>query len=159
LVIGREVWLKLPYGSFIIDSSIASDQDVVLIAGGTGISPYLPYLTKLMNESTSTRKIRLYYGVRKNAMLLARDIIEGCSKAKLLDANIFIENEAPNEQMPSSARYGQGRLDIVRIIRESSGLQDPVFFISGPPAMITAFKTKLNGSGIDSDHIKIDEWE
>jgi len=32
---GREVWLKLPYGNFIIDASIAPGQDVVMIAGGT----------------------------------------------------------------------------------------------------------------------------
>jgi ferredoxin-NADP reductase len=159
LVIGRAVWLKLPYGTFIIDASISADQDVVLIAGGTGISPYLPYLMKLLNESASARKLQLYYGVRENAMLLAHDVIEECGRAKRLVANLFIENEAPDELMPNSARCEQGRLEISRIIKDSSELHDPVFFISGPPAMISAFKTKLNESGIDSDHIKIDEWE
>jgi hypothetical protein len=28
-----EVWLKLPYGDFIVESAIEKDQDIVLIAG------------------------------------------------------------------------------------------------------------------------------
>ncbi|MCX7027055.1 MAG: FAD-dependent oxidoreductase [Spirochaetes bacterium] len=159
LAVGREVWLKLPYGTFIIDASRSTDQDVVLIAGGTGISPYLPYLMILLHEGAATRKLRLYYGVRENAMLLARDLIEGCAKAGILKANLFIENEAPNRLMPNSACREQGRLNIGRIIAESTGLNDPVFYISGPPAMILTFKTTLIESGIDTDHIKIDEWE
>jgi NAD(P)H-flavin reductase len=38
---GYEVWLKLPYGDFIVESAIEKDQDIVLIAGGTGLSPFL----------------------------------------------------------------------------------------------------------------------
>ncbi|MBD3420529.1 MAG: hypothetical protein GF398_10465, partial [Chitinivibrionales bacterium] len=44
LEIGKDVWLKLPYGHFIIDSCVKPEQDVILIAGGTGISPFLSFL-------------------------------------------------------------------------------------------------------------------
>lgn len=159
LVVDRDVWLKLPYGAFIIDSSISLDQDVVLIAGGTGISPYLPYLMKVLYEGASAKKLKLYYGIRENAMLLAHDLIDECTKASLVEANLFVENEAPNERMPNLVHCESGRLNIDRILGESKKLHNPVFFISGPPAMIKIFKTRLNESNINSDHIKIDEWE
>jgi len=36
---GSVVWLKLPYGSFVIDGALQPGQSAVLVAGGTGVSP------------------------------------------------------------------------------------------------------------------------
>jgi len=44
LEIGREVWIKFPYGDFIIDTFVNPGDNLVLIAGGTGISPFIPFL-------------------------------------------------------------------------------------------------------------------
>jgi len=156
---GREVWLKLPYGNFIIDASIAPGQDVVIIAGGTGISPFLPYFHALAANKQKARTVRLYYGIRQNAMLLAGDLIEECVRAALLEVSLFVENEKPALRLPSFIRQESGRLDINQIHAESSDLNNPAFFISGPPAMITAFKDGLARAGISPENIKIDEWE
>lgn len=156
---GREVWLKLPYGNFIIDTSIAPGQDVVMIAGGTGISPFLPYFHGLLANNQKGRTVRLYYGIRENSMLLAAELIEHCARAGLMEASLFVENEKPNLRLPSFIRQESGRLDIRQIHKESGDLNNPAFFISGPPAMITAFKDALSQVGISPENIKIDEWE
>ena len=49
---GKEVWLKLPYGDFTIEKNIQPDQDIVLVAGGTGISPFVPYLDALVTGAS-----------------------------------------------------------------------------------------------------------
>src|SRR3977135_2011757 len=43
LVEGRQVWIKMPYGDFVIDSR----ADVVLFAGGTGITAFTAFLEGL----------------------------------------------------------------------------------------------------------------
>lgn len=52
LKVGAKVWLKLPYGEFIIENN--NSNCVVLVAGGTGVSPFLPYLENLIHEENQT---------------------------------------------------------------------------------------------------------
>jgi Na+-transporting NADH:ubiquinone oxidoreductase subunit NqrF len=42
---------------------------------------------------------------------------------------------------------------------EAQRLYEPVFFLSGPPAMIFAFKKYFSDSGIKAENITIDDWE
>ena len=48
LKVGSEVWLKLPFGIF--DFRNALYENIVLIAGGTGISPFISFLESLFNS-------------------------------------------------------------------------------------------------------------
>lgn len=159
LSLNREVWLKLPYGSFIIDAFIKEGQDVVLVAGGTGISPFLPYLQSQNTPGTQNKSVRLYYGVRKNALLAAMDVVRRCSEVGMLDARINIEDEAPTMANGVNYSFFQGRLSIENILSETHSLNTPVYFLSGPPVMIFAFKSKLLQSGVEPNKIIIDEWE
>ncbi|PKL06107.1 MAG: hypothetical protein CVV53_06000, partial [Spirochaetae bacterium HGW-Spirochaetae-9] len=156
---GLEVWLKLPYGSFIIDSFAAPGQDVVLIAGGTGISPFLPYLRKLVDIGSAVQRVRLHYGIRDNDALLEGTFLDQGCRTGLFEVFLTVENEEPGDYLSSAAARGRGRLHIDAIHQESADLRDPIFFLSGPPAMISAFKSGLGGLGVGPNHIKIDEWE
>lgn len=164
---GKEVWLKLPYGTFVIETSLPPSRDAVLVAGGTGVSPFLPYIGGLRTGQTGQtsqgdaqpRRVRLYYGVRYNDMLLARDLLQSRAREGLLDAAVYVEQEAPDGSLAPHLRPESGRLDIGRIHRESADLRDPHYFLSGPPAMIAAFKDGLSARGTDAGRIHIDEWE
>src|SRR5215211_4135745 len=47
LVEGAEVWIKMPYGEFVIDS----DADVVLFAGGTGVTAFTAFIENLTPQT------------------------------------------------------------------------------------------------------------
>ena len=116
---GSTVWLKLPYGHFVIDSAAGQDRNVVLVAGGTGIAPFLPYLGKKGAEGFGGRKVWLYYGVRHADMILARDLLERCASGKDSRVKVFIESETPPEKVPAGTAAERGLLDIDRIFKES----------------------------------------
>lgn len=156
---GYEVWLKLPYGEFVIDSSLKETQDAVLVAGGTGVSPFLPYLEKILASGERERTVRIYYGARENSMVLARELLGRCVSAGLAETRLFIENEQLDGSIPSNLKPEPGRLSIDRIRKESEDLSSPMFFLSGPPVMIRLFKEKLGESGVDAERIKTDDWE
>ena len=153
---GSEVWLKLPYGNFIIDSALAAGQSAVLVAGGTGVSPFLPFIEKRLSEGAAPRDVRLYYGARRNAMLIGMDLLR-LSEGKGVRTEILVEDEAPVAMAPLRAE--RGRLDIKKIYSECAAMGDPAFFLSGPPQMITAFKGLLLSCGLSPKKILIDEWE
>src|SRR5436309_2050448 len=47
LVEGAQVWVKMPYGDFVIEH----DSDVVLFAGGTGITAFTAFLQSLTADA------------------------------------------------------------------------------------------------------------
>jgi ferredoxin-NADP reductase len=67
---GRWVWVKLPYGDFVIRDA----GNVALLAGGTGITAFIAFLENLMSEHPSM--VYLVYGARNRNLLIYRDMIE-----------------------------------------------------------------------------------
>ncbi len=159
LVPGFELWIKLPYGEFIIESAAKPGQSVILVAGGTGISPFLSYLANLLEDRKKRRTVRLYYGIRKNVLLMGRALIERCVDASLVDAKIYIEDEDPDNMLSPSIKMERGRLDIANIKDECEGLESAMYFISGPPMMIKSFRDRLLLAGVPLNSIKTDDWE
>lgn len=141
---GSVCWLKLPYGEFLFPP----DRPLVLIAGGVGITPYLS-LMKQMLEEKSEQAVTLCYGVRSEAHYLFGDLIGRC------------EAELPNFGKTIWSEDGsvgrKGVLDIAAI--HGAAPDGALFYLSGPPAMITAFKEHLLDAGVEDDCIRVDDWE
>jgi len=70
LMNGKSVWVKLPYGEFVIQDT----SDVVLFAGGTGITAFTAFLDGLTAEFL--KKVYLAYGARNARLLIFRDWVE-----------------------------------------------------------------------------------
>jgi ferredoxin-NADP reductase len=155
---GLEVWIKLPFGNFIIDSQSHDGCDSVLIAGGTGISPFIPYVEEIL-ELSVPRRLRLYYGISTPNQLLFRDILVRCRETGAIDLRLWIETiNTEAESLPTTSCV-VGRLDPAIIYRECRDLNAPDFFLSGPPAMIKHFMGTLVANTHDPDKIHIDAWE
>ena len=58
LAVGGSVWVKLPYGEFLVDPS----RDAVLFAGGTGVTAFAAFVRSLTPEYASP--VLLFYGAR-----------------------------------------------------------------------------------------------
>jgi Flavodoxin reductases (ferredoxin-NADPH reductases) family 1 len=157
---GASVWLKLPYGDFVIDSCIREGQDAVLVAGGTGVSPYIPYLASLVAGGASHGKVALYYGARLKSFILFPEVISGCvGKIPGYSATVSIESESSSGLSLPGAHIRDGRLSIDEIRDETKVMNDPLYFLSGPPVMIKSFMQRLVEIGVARENIKIDEWE
>jgi hypothetical protein len=158
LATGKQVWLKLPYGEFSIDTMASSGQDIVLVAGGTGISPYLSYLRTILNGSQGTRRVHLIYGIRNEKhVLCSKDLSSCCSTIKEFTMDLFVENG--KNKMFSFARQHEGIIRIERILEIGKSMIEPLYFLSGPPSMIQTFKNGLTSEGITPNKIMIDNWE
>ena len=138
LKVGSEVWLKLPYGDLFTQPHIKTNT--VFIAGGTGITPFLSLFThESFNEYINPK---IYLGFRSNSHNIYNDELSHSCNSSLF-VKLYIEDK-------------DGILNIQSIADENSS--DSNYFISGPPAMIKAFKNMLIGKGVPSGNILTDDW-
>ena len=156
---GKRVWLKLPYGDFSLETSAAPGQGIVLVAGGTGISPYISYLRSAQTiGAANERRIHLIYGIRKLEHLLYPEILSGCCAAvKAFSMDLFVENGSG--EVLQRVNQCKGMITLDHVLVQGKMMAEPAYFLSGPPVMIQTFKNGLAAAGISANNIKIDEWE
>jgi ferredoxin-NADP reductase len=141
LVPGARVWAKLPYGEFVIDPA----RDSVLFAGGTGVTAFTAYLKSLTPDGAS--RVLLLYGARTDDLFVYGPLVAACAlRAPLLTYHLVSEGI-------------QGRLNVDAAWAAVSSLDDPVFYLSGPPAMLDALTTQLRDRDVSPERIRIDAWE
>ncbi|MGV8059914.1 MAG: FAD-dependent oxidoreductase [Smithellaceae bacterium] len=154
---GRWVWVKLPYGDFVIKDT----KNVVLLAGGTGITAFIAFIE---SYTASCNSVYLAYGARKPELLLYRDVID--AKACTNDGfNALYFSESDNRSDVGSVTVCQspecliGCLSLEKIWSRLESNSESKYYIAGPPSMIQALTANLRNKGIGPEKIKIDAWE
>jgi ferredoxin-NADP reductase len=156
LVEGREVWIKMPYGDFVVDSR----ADVVLFAGGTGITAFTAFLEGL--TPPVAQSVTLAYGARTTSLLIYRDVVERCARRlPSLDVSYFVENGSLDGLPPpgDGASPTHGRVSVEHIWPRLRRPLDATFYIAGPPPMLRTIGHDLRARDIPPEAIHIDAWE
>lgn len=141
LAVGGSVWVKLPYGEFEIDPS----RDAVLFAGGTGVSAFTAYLLSLTPESA--QRVLLLYGARTSELFVYGSLVEACAR------------NVPSVKCHLICEETQGRLEVAAAWPAITSLDEPLFYLSGPPAMLDALASQLRAHDVGPDRIRIDAWD
>jgi len=161
IAVGTELWIKLPYGHFYLTET--PSEETILIAGGTGIAPFIAFIQKEILKPTDV-SLTLVYGVKKTKFVLFSDIL--LRAAKNIDRfklHIFSEENVFGTSLKKNTLIeyirGIGKLSIDRIWQVVDNPEAATFYLSGPPDMISSFRSKLLMKGITENKIKIDDWE
>jgi ferredoxin-NADP reductase len=138
---GRQVAVKMPYGTLFQDAP--AENRCVFVAGGTGITPFLSLFTD--PSFAGYRNPVLYAGFRSREYNLYGEYLErGRQATGAFEYHIRYED-------------GEGMLDIGRIFAAQGA--DAVYYISGPPQMISAFRQQLELAGVAKGNVRTDDWE
>jgi ferredoxin-NADP reductase len=143
---GRTVWVKLPYGDFVVDNR----RPTALLAGGTGVTAFTAMLESL---TPSSQPVALAYGARTPDLLIYRQAIEACAaSAPALDVLYFAEEGSAPPVRP-------GRVTVDALWERLTAPLATDFYISGPPAMLRGLAADLRARDVAPDAIHIDAWE
>lgn len=144
---GDFVHVEGPYGNFKMKDN---DAPIILIAGGSGISPIMSMLRTLF-ERKATQQIQLFFGVRNPEEIIYID-----------ELSDYAKNHANFELIIGFSDPG---LDIEErlsgYIHEVVRKHDPSpkdCYICGPPQMIKAVKEVLEELHFEKERIQIDQW-
>jgi ferredoxin-NADP reductase len=149
---GDELWVKLPYGDFVIEPR--ENEPLVLLAGGTGITPFLSFLAS--TDVSISVPVRVLYGARRSELLIYRSVLDqAVARFRDLGWGAFVEENArPGEH--------QGRLSVEAALDAAQAMGRPdvtTFHVSGPPSMLRFFQAGLAAAKVAPARIRIDAWD
>ena len=153
LPVDTPVNMEPAMGSFTLHQNSA--KPAVLLAGGIGSTPFFS-IVKQADHERLAHKLYLFYSNRRP------------EDAPFLETLYNLEKSNPNfsfvatmTDMPRSGRKWAGEaslIDKAMLSRYVSDLRGPIYYIAGPPGMVTQMRKMLVASNIDEHDIKSDEF-
>ena len=144
---GDQVFLDGPYGLFT-HLRCPLDQELVMIAGGIGITPMLSIL-RYMADARDQRRITLVWSNKTREHIIYSEEIEDV-QTRLPGLHIFHIFTAP----PGGRRLDQDQL--AQLLSACS--REAAAFICGPPQMLTTMHSALKSIGFSKRRIFMERF-
>lgn len=145
---GEVVHVDGGYGEIFYEAGSA--KNVVLLAGGIGISPHMSIFRYIAEGDTASAT--LVYSASNPLELIFREDIEAITRINnRMKALLTVTDEADgwNERV--------GKIDAT-LIREAGIDQDALYYICGPPSMIHELVDLLRTLGIRRKQMRYELW-
>ena len=151
--LATEVRIGTAEGSFTLHKNRA--KPAVFLAGGIGITPFLS-IVRQADWDRLPQMLSLFYSNRRP------------EDAAFLDTLQALETTNPNfhlictmTEMSKSKKEWKGEtalIDKEMLSRHLAILQGPIYYIAGPPPMVTAMRRTLASAGVEEDDIRAEEF-
>jgi predicted ferric reductase len=149
LQIGDKLWLDGPYGVFTREVP-TTKQDIVFLAGGIGIVPFVPNMAKV---SELSKRMWLFYANREPADIIVKQKLEEFDQVHENFQLINVVEHEPEHLME------QGFIT-ADLLRKHLGddLTKYEYFICGPPPMLKAMLNHLNRTAVPSRQVHFEKF-
>ena len=143
---------KGPYGKFYFNEEM--ENNLVLIGGGTGITPLMGIIRYCNNKNLSN-KIKFIYSVKTPHDIVYKGDLEKIKKSnKNFDYVVTITR--PNSEHNWKGRIG--RIDIDLLKQNIEDVENSLYFLCGPNEFVHSIIEMLENLGVNKEQIKIDIW-
>ncbi len=138
-----------PLGTFFVRRD--STRPIIMMGGGTGFAPLKSMIEELI-ESGDERPIELYWGVRRESDLYARELISEWEKSdRFRFTPVLVE---PDENWMGERGYVHEA-----VLRAHPNLASYDVYMSGPPAMVHIARTLFLEAGVAEEHLFYDSFD
>jgi len=150
LQIDGTVDIRGPFGGVL---NFLNQKDVVLMAGGVGITPFMPGI-RYATEKKLDNKITLFYSckAKENAVFLSEllKIVKKNPNIKLICTLTKANAKSWNGEL--------GRINAGLIKKYIQAHKDKSYFLCGPPLMVDDLIKMLKELGVPADKIRKEAW-
>jgi ferredoxin-NADP reductase len=148
--VGDEVKVRGPFGGFVFDAE--RDRDVVLVAGGIGITPFMS-MVRFASTVNSRSNITLIYSCpSQDDIPFKQELINLQLQNPLLKVVFVIGKGPTNELLGQTVK--EGRINDQILNEVTQGRYDiKTFFICGPPGFMNTTMRILHENKVDKNNI------
>jgi predicted ferric reductase len=147
---GTPVQCSGPMGAFCKD--IDRHANIVMIAGGVGITPFLSVL-RAFREQGADNRVTLFWANKTVEDAFARRELAEMTRELNLKVVHVISREEPPPDESGRVVYERGRFDMDMLYRHLDSLEAS-YYLCGPPAMQETVLKELERCGIDKEQVQ-----
>ena len=151
--IGSPLSVEGPMGSFALHNN--ASRTAIFIAGGIGITPFRSMIVNATRTDLANRIVLLYANRRPEDATFLEEL------QKLESENDNFQFIGVMTGMDKSKRTWNGKtgyIDKAMLTRHIPDLQGPIYYVAGPPAMVSAMKATLTDAGVNEDDIRAEDF-
>ncbi len=151
--LGTVVKIEGPFGSLTLHND--ASRAAVLVAGGIGVTPFRSILVRAAEEKLPHRILLLFSNRRPEDA----PFLEELQALGRLNPNFTLV--ATMTAMSRSARPWEGErgpIDREMLTRHLEDVPSPIYYVAGPPAMVSGLLDVLEESGVDGDDIRSEDF-
>ncbi len=148
LPLGARVTINIEGGDFILPTQ--TNQPLVFIAGGIGITPFMSMLDYFQQKNTG-HTILLIYSNRNLASTAYKKELENIARENKNFKIIFTMTQDDHWQ-------GEKRKIDSEFIREYTDPTNNYYMVAGPPQMVQAIISELEQAGVTAANIKSENF-
>ncbi len=151
--LGTEVNIQGPFGSFTLHNNVS--KPAVFLAGGIGITPALSILRQAAHEQRP-HQLYLFYSNRRMEDAAFLDELQRLEKenANFHFVPTFTGLPCPNVKWNGAV----GFITEEMLKTQLPQLHGPIYYVVGPPTMVSAMQDLLQKAGVDSDDVRTEEF-
>lgn len=151
--LGTVVKMDSAMGSFTLHKNSA--KPAVFLAGGIGITPFSS-IVRQADHDRAPHKLYLFYSNWRPEDAPFMDVLQNLEKT---NANFRLI--ATMTGMARSKKTWNGETGLINqdmLSKYLSDLRGPIYYIAGPPAMVSGVREMLVASNVDEDDIRTEEF-
>lgn len=151
--IGSRVKIEGPFGNLVLHNNPA--KTAVFLAGGIGITPFRSILLRVAREQLPHRLFLFY----SNRRLEDTPFLQELRALQQHNPNYtFVPSMTDLSRSDRSWQGETGRINQAMLAKYLKNAASPIYYLAGPPGMVSAMRTLLNGKGVDDDDIRTEEF-
>ncbi len=141
-----------PDGTFILDENEKGNH--VLLAGGVGITPFRSFIKYNLDKNLKDIHIHLIYSNSVPEEIAFRKELESL-KSETIKIDFTITKPENSKEKWSGLT---GRINQEMILKLTSYMKNPTFWICGPSAMVEAMEEVLINMKVGADKIRVEKF-
>jgi ferredoxin-NADP reductase len=151
--IGTEITLDAPYGSFTLHNKTSTPA--VFLTGGIGVTPVRSIVLQAAHDNLPHKIFLFYSNRRPEDAAFLNELME----AQKRNPNYTFVGTITEPETSSPKWDGEtGYITKDMLVKYVGDLILPIYYVAGPPGMVTAMRKTLNEAGVDDDNIRTEEF-
>jgi ferredoxin-NADP reductase len=151
--LGTELTLDAPYGSFTLHNN--PNIPAVFLTGGIGVTPVRSIVLQAAHDQLPHRIFVFDSNNRPEDSAFLYELTEAQRKNPNYT---FIGTMTQMEKSSRTWSRETGYITKEMLSRYITDLSAPLYYIVGPPGMVSAMQKMLSDAGIDSDNVRLEEF-
>ena len=151
--LGTVVKMDSAMGSFTLHKNSA--KPAVFLAGGIGVTPFSS-IVRQADHDRAPHKLYLFYSNRRPEDAPFVEVLQNLEKTN--PQFRFIATMTEMRRSKKTWNGETGRIDQEMLSKYLNELRGPIYYVAGPPALVSGIRKMLVASGVDEDDIRSDEF-